>query len=227
MHGVERLGDGLAGGEQAVVAQDHGVVVAEVPDQLLAILGVDHHALVVVIADPGEAHRGLGVGQQAAFHRRHRHAGPGVGVDDAVHVGLGHVDRAVDHEAGAVDAVVEARPELGLGQHVAVVVDLDQARGGDLLVEHAVGVDQEMVGLARHAHRDVVGDQVGHAVDVHQPVAGGEIDAGLPFLGRDLRFEVGDLGRLQRMHAHGNAPGLVGFRSVSKLPSPVIPGLES
>ena len=35
----------------------------------------------------------------------------------------------------------------------------------------------------RHARGDVVVDHVGHAVAVDQPVAGGEIHAGLPFLG--------------------------------------------
>ena len=102
---------------------------------------------------------------------------------------------AVDHEAGAVDAVVEAVVELRLGEDVAVVVDLEQARRGDLLVEQAVGVDQEGIVLARHPHRDVVGDQVGHAVEVDQPVAGGEIDTSLPFLGRDVRPEVGNFRR--------------------------------
>ena len=33
-----------------------------------------------------------------------------------VDVGLGHVDGAMDHEAGAVDAVVEAGPKSGLAR---------------------------------------------------------------------------------------------------------------
>src|SRR4029453_10788273 len=83
---------------------------------------------------------------------------------------------AVDHEAGAVH-LVGRRVE-----DVAVDVDLDEARGGDLLVEVAIGVDQELVFLARHPHRDVVVDQVGPAVVGDQPIGGGKLDPRLPFL---------------------------------------------
>jgi hypothetical protein len=103
-----------------------------------------------------------------------------VGVDDAVDVRLGLVEGAVDDEARLVDAVVQLA-EVRLGQDVAVVVDLDQARGGDFLVQHAVGVDEEGALLARHPRRDVVGDHVRHFVERHQPVAGGKVDAGDPF----------------------------------------------
>jgi hypothetical protein len=67
-------------------------------------------------------------------------------------------------------------------EDVAVDVDLDQARGGDLLAEVAIGVDQELVVLARHPHRDVVVDQVGPAVMGDQPVGGGQFDPRLPLL---------------------------------------------
>ncbi len=43
------------------------------------------------------------------------------------------------HKAGAVDAILEVA-EVGLGEDVALMVDLDQARGSDLLVEQPVGV---------------------------------------------------------------------------------------
>ena len=92
---------------------------------------------------------------------------------------LRHVDGAVNDEAGDVDAVVG-----GVEQRVAVEVDLDQAGGVDLFVQHAVGIDQEVIVAARHAAGDVVGDHLGHAVHRGQPIAGGEIDAGLPFLRR-------------------------------------------
>ena len=65
---------------------------------------------------------------------------------------------------------------------VAVEVDLHQARGGDLVVGHAVGVDEEVAFLAGHARRDVVVDQIVHAVVVDQAVARREIDARLPTL---------------------------------------------
>ena len=46
----------------------------------------------------------------------------------------------------------------------------------------------------RHARSDVVVDEIGHAVAIGQPVARGEVDARLPFLGADLladRTEAG------------------------------------
>ena len=82
-----------------------------------------------------------------------------MGVDHAGDVGPAAVHRAVDHEAGVVDAVAGAR----VLHHVAVEVDLHQARRGDLVVGHAVGVDQEVAFLAGHARRDVVVDEVVHA----------------------------------------------------------------
>src|SRR5213075_908603 len=60
----------------------------------------------------------------------------------AGHVVARLVDRAVDHVARLVDAVVQFA-EVGLQQDVAVDVDLDQRRGRDLLVHHPVRVDEE------------------------------------------------------------------------------------
>src|ERR1700756_1626857 len=95
----------------------------------------------------------------------------------AVDVVTGHVDGTVNDEAGDVDVVVG-----GVEQRIAVDVDLDQAGGVDLLIEHAVRVDQELIGRAGDAAGDVVGDHLGHAVHRGQAIAGGEVDAGLPFL---------------------------------------------
>src|SRR5256885_1387845 len=69
----------------------------------------------------------------------------------------------------------------------------------DLVEQHAVGVDQELVGLARHARRDVGEDQVVPAEVGDQPVGGGQLDAGLPFLGRHLAADLGHRGVV----AHG------------------------
>ena len=149
-------------------------------DDALALVEVDRRALVVVVADVAdEADRGLRQRQQPAFHRRHRHAGAGVGVQHAGDIRPRLVDRAVDHVARLVDAVVG----VGLPDDLALDVDLHQARGGDLLVEQAVEVDQQVVLGARDARGDVVVDEVGHPVRVDQPVAGGEIDPRLPLLG--------------------------------------------
>src|SRR5690606_21073899 len=150
----ERLADARAHGEQPVVAQDHGLVRAEVAHEPCLLVEVDRHALVLVHADAAEVHGGLRERQQAAVERRHGHAGDRVGVDDAADVGARLVDRAVDDEARLVDAVAGPR----VLHHVAVEVDLDQARGRDLVVGHAVGVDEEVTLLAGHARRDVVVD---------------------------------------------------------------------
>jgi hypothetical protein len=100
-----------------------------------------------------------------------------VGVDDGVQVLARHMDRAVNDEARAVHLVGR------VVEDVAVDVDLYQARGGDLLVEKAVGIDQELVLGSRHPQRDVVVDQVGPAVMRDQAVGGGEIDPRLPLVG--------------------------------------------
>ncbi len=53
----------------------------------------------------------------------------------------------------------------------------------DFLVEQAIGVDQEVIVFAGHADRDVVRDHVRHVPQRDETVAGGQVDAGLPFLG--------------------------------------------
>jgi hypothetical protein len=68
----------------------------------------------------------------------------------------------------------------------AVDVDLDQARGRDLLEQHPVGIDEEMVLRARDARGDVREHQVVPAEHRDQAVRGREVHALLPFLGRDL-----------------------------------------
>ena len=165
--------------EQAVIAHDHGVVGTEVAHQRLALGEVDRRTLVIVIADVAmKADRGLRHRQEPAGHGGDRHARAGVGVQDALDLGAGLVDRAVDHVAGCVDPVIGVR----LPDDVAFEVDLDEARRRDLLVEKAVEIDQQMVVAAGDARGDVVVDQIGHPVGVDQAVAGREIETGLPLL---------------------------------------------
>ena len=85
------------------------------------------------------------------------------------------VDRGVDGEAGRVDAV------LALGKLVAVEVDLDQARCGDLIEHQAVGVDQEMMLRPRQACGDMRIDQIVPAIIGDQTVARRKIDPLVPF----------------------------------------------
>ncbi len=154
VHGLERLGHGLAHRQQAVVAQDQVIVAAQVAHQARLFFGVQRQPLVVVIAQRSQRDEGkLRQGQQAVFLRRHGHAVDGVRVQHAHRVLAGRMDTAVDGEAGRVDVVFR------IHHLVAVQVDLDQAGRRDLVEHHAVGIDQEVLG-ARHLGGDVREDQV-------------------------------------------------------------------
>jgi hypothetical protein len=47
---------------------------------------------------------------------------------------------------------------------------------------------------------DMIVDEIGHSVVVDQPVAGGEVDPGLPFLRRDIAADRSEVGRI--VHGH-------------------------
>ena len=88
---------------------------------------------------------------------------------------------------------------------IALHVDLDQRGGGDLLEHHVIGVDEEMVFRPRYARRQVREDQIVPAVQRHQPVGGGQIDARLPLAG----CVSGRIHLSQRRHHH--SPRRVSF----------------
>ena len=129
-----------------------------------------------------KAHRSLRHGQQAAFERRYGHRRPRVRVDHARHFRPRRMHGAMDNVAGLVHAVAKGS-EIGRAENLAIVVDLDQARRGNLLVQHPVGIDQKRALLTGYARRNMVGDHVGHAVELDQAITRGKIDARLP-----LRF---------------------------------------
>ena len=134
-------------------------------------------------------------GEQARPLRRDGDAVQRVRVEHAFGVVARGVDGAVDDEARGVDRkgrVIEL---------LTLLVDLDQARGGDLVEEHAVGIDQELVRRARHPRRDVGEHEVLPAKACHEPVAGGEIHPHRPFFGRDLVLQRPDI---QIWSSHGN-----------------------
>ena len=113
---------------------------AKIAHQALALVQVGRRAFIVVVADVAdETDRRLVERQQAALHRRDRHAGTRVRVHDAGDFLARAMDAAMDHVARLVDVVVG----VGLPHDVAVEVDLHQARGGDLLVRQPVEVDQQ------------------------------------------------------------------------------------
>jgi hypothetical protein len=159
-----------------VVAQDHRIARAQIGDQPLAFIQIGRNALIVVIGDvvTGD-HRGLRVRQQSELHRTHRLAMRGMQMHHGRGVLPRHVDRRMDREPGRVDGMA-ARSDRR-----AVDVDLDQARRGDLLEHHVVGVDQEMMLRPRHACRQMREDQIVPAVKGDQPIGGGKVDARLPF----------------------------------------------
>ena len=116
----------------------------------------------------------------------------------AIDVGPCGVYCAMDDITRLVVLVTVIRVE----QLVAVEINADHARGRHLFVEQAVGVDQKFIMRSGHAHRDVIGDVIGHLVEIHQAVGSGEIDARLPFCSTHLRAH-----RCGRRLLHGLAFG--------------------
>jgi hypothetical protein len=118
-----------------VVAEDEAAVIAQVRHQPRLLGLVERGALEVVVADVVEhEERVLRDRQKPGPLGGDRDAVRGVGVQHALGVVAGAVDRAVDDEAGRVD--VERR----VLELVAGLVDLDEAGGGDLVEEEAVGL---------------------------------------------------------------------------------------
>ena len=111
------------------------------------------------------------------------HTSTRVGVQHTACVLAHGVDATVDGEACGVDG------EGRVAELVAVLVDLDQAAGGDFVKHQAIGVDQKMMLGAGDARRHMREDQVAPAIGGHQAVAGSEVNAKLPFFGADNFLE--------------------------------------
>jgi hypothetical protein len=154
-------------------------VVPEVLGEPNPLVVVDGDSLVVVVAERAhDDRRLLRQRQQPVRLGADAHAGARVGVNHAGHVGTRVMDRAVDDEAGAVDAVRR------LAELSSLVIDDDQRRRRHLVEHQAVGIDQEpvlAVGPGGQSRTDVREDQVTPAIERNQPVAGGEIDPRPPF----------------------------------------------
>ena len=88
--------------------------------------------------------------------------------------------------------------EIGILEHIAVDIDLDQGRRRDLLVEESVGIDQELILGSRHSQGNMVIDQMGPAKMRRQAVSGGELDPRLPFLVAHLIPHRGDIECINR-----------------------------
>ena len=111
------------------------------------------------------------------------HAARGMRVQHALGVVARAVNGAVNDEAGGVDG------KRRVLRFVSLLVDLDQARGRDLVEEQPVRIDEEVVLGARNPGADVREDEILPAVPRHEPIAGREIHTHRPFLWRDLVLE--------------------------------------
>ena len=93
----------------------------------------------------------------------------------------------VDMQCNKLDDSPHPVNPAGFVEFVALHVHLDQARRGDFVEHQAVGVDQELLLAARDRGRQLGADvgehQIAPAVQGHQPVAGGQVDAQGPFVG--------------------------------------------
>jgi len=89
------------------------------------------------------------------------------------------MQRAVDHETGDVR---DMRPVI---DDLAVDIQPDQVRRGDLVVAQTIRIDQEVPVVAVDRQRRVRVDQLGPAEMIHHPVAGGELYPLRPFLRAD------------------------------------------
>jgi len=98
-----------------------------------------------------------------------------VGVKYASHFRPGHVHSAGKRKAAAVDLAFRGLDLIALG------VNLHQRRRSNLFEQETVGVDQEMVVPAWHARRDACVDQIRPSEQIDKAVAGGKVEARLPF----------------------------------------------
>ncbi|MNZ94190.1 hypothetical protein D3C78_1132910 [compost metagenome] len=189
MHVHEGLASGLTYGEETVVAHDQALVVAQVVGDPQALVGIHGEAFPVVVADLAVEHRGVLHVVDHVANRSGGQPGRSVGVEHEQGIRDGHVDAAVDHEAGGV--------HLGRTiQHVAVFVDLDQVRCGDFGVVQTEMVHQEVMIGSRHTRGNVVPDDVVVPVHVRQTVHCRQVHTDIPFflgktrLGRRGPFEL-------------------------------------
>ena len=159
-----------------MIAQQHEVLVAEVFLQARPLVVIERDALIVVIGEvAGDELRGL-IERQQAFHAtRDRGAVRRMQMHHAAGILAHFMDRGMNGEAGRVDLVI------AFGELVAVEVDLDEARRGDLVEHQAVRIDQEVMLGAGHARRDMGVNQIVPAVQGDEAIGSGEIDPLRPF----------------------------------------------
>ena len=134
-----------------------------------------------------------------------------MGVDEEVAVGARGKDPPAEiHSAVAYPALVGAlheafvtasRPDPGTVDDLAIQAYLDEVGGPDLLEQQPVGMDEEPIRLTAYPRPDLLVGDVGHAVVVHDPIQGGQLDPRIPLL---LGVAGGGLGGGR--HGHGGSP---------------------
>src|ERR1700732_218023 len=174
-HALEGGRDRAADRQRAVIAQQHVVLVAEVPLQARAFVVVEGYAFIIVIGEI-ESDKLCGLVERLqSFHAAcHRSAVGRVQMKHTAGVLANLVDCRVNREAGRVDAVG------ALCELVAVEIDLDEAGSGNFVEHQPVWVDQEMMLRTWPPRRNMRVDQIVPAVMRDEAVAGGKIDALAP-----------------------------------------------
>src|SRR5262245_59501171 len=141
------LVDRAADGQQSVISQDDGFVLAERGGEALAFdLVVNHSGVIVVDAVVFIERAGVLRDRiERAPQGRPRFAVYRMRVGGGHRIGARRVNRRVDGEGGDVDRVFAL-------DDLAIMVDQDQIRDANLAEIHAEGIDPEMIlffGVAR------------------------------------------------------------------------------
>ena len=158
-------------------------------DQPRPLGAIEHDAFEVVIADAFEKLAALlSHGDAGGVGRRQRLADGFVGVDDAVQVGPGAVQRRMDRVSGQINWPRAIR-NLVTGQR-----DPHQIASRDLVVTQPEGIDQEVI-RAGNPQGDVIVDDAGPAIELDQTIGRRQFQSGLAIGGVHAarrRRKVGD-----------------------------------
>ena len=154
----------------------------EVAHQFRRHVVVELEALEFVIFDFAiKPDRMLVDRQQAEFMRRDAHAADGMRMQRRVQVGAVLQQPGMDDQRAALD-----RFDIGIGQHVAVEIDLQQRRRRHLGKHPVRALDQHVIRFARHPQPEMIVGQIVDAVMSEHAVPGREFDPRRPLLGADL-----------------------------------------
>jgi hypothetical protein len=193
----------VADRQQAVVAEDDRLVLAEGGGDALALLHVEDDAGVVVEDRVVAVERAcvLGERQQLLAQGGERLAVEGVGVRRRLHVRPGRVHLRVDGERGLVHGVAAL-------DDVALVVHQEEVRRADEAEVDAERVDPEVVGQLGVPGGDVAGHPLAEAEPPEDAERGGEPLLDVGALGVDV-VELRHVVR-ERDLGHRHPPALTG-----------------